>query len=147
MNPSPKQNIVAKPLSIRYSFPTGAVGKDFRQWGQYFLFTSFTACSPNFSGGNNIVLPPQPHFSGGKLPPLPYGGAAHGYRGKYIVLPLLEFAQVPVPEFFAPGSGLNYAGQHVFRRLPLLPSIDGNGDGNFKLCGTAYLQASTSAVI
>ena len=49
----------------------------FRQWGQDFLFISFTACSPNFSGGNNIVLPPQPHLSGGKLPPLPYGGAAH----------------------------------------------------------------------
>ena len=25
----------------------------------------------------NIVLLPQPHLSGGKLPPLPYGGAAH----------------------------------------------------------------------
>ena len=51
----------------------------FRQWGPDFLFTSFTACSPNFilSGGNSIVLPPQPHLSGGKLPPLPYGGAAH----------------------------------------------------------------------
>ena len=51
----------------------------FRQWGQYFLFISFTACSPNFSGGNNIALPPQPHLSGGKLPPLPYGGAAHDF--------------------------------------------------------------------
>ena len=49
----------------------------FRQWGQYFLFISLTACFPNFSGGNNIVLPPQPQLSGGKLPPLPYGGAAH----------------------------------------------------------------------
>ena len=27
----------------------------------------------------NIVLPPQPHLSGGKLPPLPYGGAAHAF--------------------------------------------------------------------
>ena len=52
-------------------------GTAFRQWGQDFLFISFTACSPNFSGGNYIVLPPQPHLSGGKLPPLPYGGAAH----------------------------------------------------------------------
>ena len=25
----------------------------FRQWGQDFLFISFTACSLNFSGGNN----------------------------------------------------------------------------------------------
>ena len=49
----------------------------FRQWGQDFLFISFTACSPNLSGGNNIVLPPQPHLSGGKLPPLPYGDVAH----------------------------------------------------------------------
>ena len=45
----------------------------FRQWGQDFLFISFTACSPNFSGGNNIVLPPHSYLSGGKLPPLPYG--------------------------------------------------------------------------
>ena len=37
----------------------------FRQWGQDFLFISFTACSPNFSGENNIVLPPQPHLRGG----------------------------------------------------------------------------------
>ena len=28
----------------------------FRQWGQDFLFISFTTCSLNFSGGNNIVL-------------------------------------------------------------------------------------------
>ena len=49
----------------------------FRQWGQDFLCISFTACSPNFSGDNNIVLPPQPHLSGVRLPPLPYGGAAH----------------------------------------------------------------------
>ena len=42
-----------------------------------YLPISFTACSPNFSGGNNIVLLPQPHLSGGKLPPLPYGGDAH----------------------------------------------------------------------
>ena len=52
----------------------------FCQWGQDFLFISFTAWSPNFSGGNNIVLPPQPHLSGGKLPPLSYGGAAHDDR-------------------------------------------------------------------
>ena len=50
----------------------------FRQWEQNFLFLSFTAFSPNLSGGNNTVLPPQPHLSGGKLPPLPCGGAAHG---------------------------------------------------------------------
>ena len=49
----------------------------FRQWGQDFLFILFTACSRNFSGDNNIILPPQVHLSGGKLPPLPYGGAAH----------------------------------------------------------------------
>ena len=36
--------------------------------GQYSLFISSTACSSNFSGGNNIVLPSQPHLSGGKLP-------------------------------------------------------------------------------
>ena len=29
-----------------------------------------------FSGGKNIVLPPQPLPSGGSLPPLPNGGAA-----------------------------------------------------------------------
>ena len=51
--------------------------RDFSPVGQAFLFISFTACSPNFSGGNNIVLPPQPHLSGGKLPPLSYGDAAH----------------------------------------------------------------------
>ena len=60
----------------------------FRQWGQYFLFTSFTACSLNFSGGNNIVLPtvlpPQPHLSEGKLLPLPYSGAAHAYDSRYL---------------------------------------------------------------
>ena len=30
----------------------------------------------------------------------------------------------------------SFAVQHIFRRLSLLPSIDGNGDSNFKLCGT-----------
>ena len=50
----------------------------FRQWGQDFLFLSLTAFSPNFSGGNNTVLPSQPHLSGGNLPPLPCGGAADG---------------------------------------------------------------------
>ena len=35
--------------------PRGGVTA-FRQWGQDFLFISFTACSPNFSGGNNIVV-------------------------------------------------------------------------------------------
>ena len=54
----------------------------FRLWGQDFVFISFTACSPNFSGGNNIVLPPRPHLSWGKLPPLPYGGAAHEHGSK-----------------------------------------------------------------
>ena len=47
-------------------------------------------------GGNNIVLPPQPqlsggklppqpHLSGGKLPPLPYGGAAHEPTRSWII--------------------------------------------------------------
>ena len=48
----------------------------FRQWGQDFLFISLTAFSPNFNGGNKVVLPPQLYHSEGKLPPLPYG--AHG---------------------------------------------------------------------
>ena len=43
----------------------------FASGGQNFIFISLTACSPNFSEGNNIVLPPQPHLSEGKLPPLP----------------------------------------------------------------------------
>ena len=62
------------------AFDSRSSATAFRQWGQYFLFISFTACSPKFSGGNNIVLPPQPHLSGGKLPPLPYSGTAHVWQ-------------------------------------------------------------------
>ena len=36
-----------------------------------------------FSGGKKIVLPPQPHPSGGSLPPLPNGGAALGWIRVY----------------------------------------------------------------
>ena len=68
------------PLRLARTLSTGGGATAFLQWGQYFLFISFTACSPNFSGGNNIVLPPWPHLSGSKLPPLPYGGAAHALK-------------------------------------------------------------------
>ena len=68
---------------LRTDFMTSVRGGAtvFRQCsgGNISLLISFTACSPNFSGGNNIVLPPQIHLSGGKLPPLPYGGAAQDF--------------------------------------------------------------------
>ena len=65
------------PLADWLVTESGSAPRLFARWGQNFLFVSFTACSPEFTGGNDIALPPQPHLSGGKLPPLPDGGAAH----------------------------------------------------------------------
>ena len=96
----------------------------FRQWGQNFFFISFTACSPNFRRGNNIVLPPQPHLSGGKLPPLPYGGAAHA-QGTIKILLNTDFTS-DLAHFLhnIVGAQLNIAGaQALPNRYKVTPMV------------------------
>ena len=53
--------------------PSGGRGgaTAFRQWGQDFLFISFTLCSTNFSVGNNIALPHSLISAGASCPHCP----------------------------------------------------------------------------
>ena len=70
-------SLIIQTSDFHLSPHTGAAPRLFASGGNIsYLYSSL--CARRISnGGNNIVLPPQPHLIGGKLPPLPYGGAAH----------------------------------------------------------------------